>query len=194
MSDTTDGAGNNNNAALNYFDSAEAQQTGAQNKRNFDLRKFLSYFKGALIVFLIILALSFIGFISVSTVYMMQKMKFRRIMAKIENTRSGSRAADYAYTEPIVIRGKSKPPESFVFQVTVVIGYDEKNKAAVEILNMQRSMIQDQIRTYFAENLSGRLTLRKENTMKTDLREWLNTLLTEDYVQQIFFTDYIVDN
>ena len=194
MSDTTGGAENNNNAALDYFDSAEAQQAGAKNKRNFDFQKFLSYFKGALIVFLVILALGFIGGVSVATVYMMQKMKFKRIMAQIEGTRSGPRPADYAYTEPIVIRGKSKPPESFVFQVTVVIGYDEKSKTAAEVLSAQRSMIQDQIRTYFAENLSGRLTLRKENTMKADLKEWLNTLLTEDYVQQIFFTDYIVDN
>lgn len=193
MSDSTGGAENNSNSALDYFDSAEAQEAGAKTKKHFDLQKFLGYFKGALIVFLIILALAFLAFVSFSTVYVMQKIKFRRIMAQIEGNQ-GPRAPDYAYTEPIVIRGKSRPPESFVFQVTVVIGYDEKNKDAAAILAAQRSMIQDQIRTYFAENLSGRLTLRKENTMKTDLKEWLNTLLTEDYVQQIFFTDYIVDN
>ncbi len=193
MSDTTGGAENNSNAALDYFDSAEAEQAGAKHRRHFDFHKFLGYFKGVLIVFLIILALVFLAGVSFFTVYLMQEIKFKRIMAQIE-ANQGPRAPDYAYTEPIVIRGKSRPPESFVFQVTVVIGYDENNKEAAEILGAQRSMIQDQIRTYFAENLSGRLTLRKENTMKADLKEWLNTLLTEDYIQQIFFTDYIVDN
>lgn len=187
------GGAENSSAASDYFDN-DTEQNDAKFKRSFDLQRILSYFKGALIVFLIILALGLLGFISFSTVYVMQKMKFKRIMEQIEGNRPYPKGADYAYTEPIVIRGKSKPPESFVFQVTVVIGYDEKSKTAAQVLTSQKSMIQDQIRTYFAENLSGRLTLRKESTMKADLKEWLNTLLTEDYVQQIFFTDYIVDN
>lgn len=186
------GAGGDN-SALDYFDTVEAEQGVTSSKKSFDLRKFLGYFKGALIVLLVILALGVLGAVSFSTVYVMQKMKFRRIMERIEGTRSHTAAPAYMYIDPIIIRGKAMPPENFFFQVSVVLGYDGASKHAKSILTAQRYMIQDQIRTYFSENLNGRLDLAKENAMKADLREWLNTLLSGDYVQQILFTDYIVD-
>lgn len=184
------------NSALDYFDSPEAEQQSKRSiKKSFDIRKILSYFKGMFIILLIVIVLCILGFVAFSTVYVMQKIKFRRIMARIKGDRTSQITTPmYLYTDPIVIRGKAMQPENFIFQVSVVLAYDEKDKNAGPVLLSQRSMIQDQIRTYFSENLNGRLTVSKENKMKADLKEWLNTLLSADYIQQIYFTDYIVDN
>ncbi|MGL4523935.1 MAG: flagellar basal body-associated FliL family protein [Spirochaetia bacterium] len=161
--------------------------------KGLDIAKILSYFKGVLIIFLIIMALSVLGVTSFYTVYFMQKIKYNRIMRQLDAA-NPNKAPSYGYTEAIVIRGKAVPPESFIFQIGVVLAYNEKEEKVVgPFLESQRSMIQDQIRTYFSSQLNSQLDGETENTLKRELKEWLNTLLSGEYIQEIYFTDYMVD-
>jgi len=122
-------------------------------------------------------ALIFIVTVSIITVNIMNKGgKSQTVIADPNSPYVGSRP-EYNYFDmigPMTMRTRDFPVSSTV-SVDMIIGYDLNDLTASAELTSRRYELQDFVRRYFAGKYSAELVPEREEELKADIREMLNT-------------------
>ncbi|MCL2412398.1 MAG: flagellar basal body-associated FliL family protein [Treponema sp.] len=78
--------------------------------------------------------------------------------------------------------------DGYIVQVIMVIGYDEGDQATWQELNSRRFQLRDFTRSYFARKTAADLAPEREEAIKREIREMLNTrFLDSRGVRDILF-------
>ena len=109
-------------------------------------------------------------------------------------------SADYAGKAPIYdwfpnitgIRGRTSDTPPAMVMVDLSIGYEQGNKVVQSELVNRTPQIKDIVRQFFAVRRSSDMTPGRENDMKMELAEKINSIMTDGKVRQVIFDNLMI--
>jgi flagellar protein FliL len=107
---------------------------------------------------------------------------------KVETPRAGE--AVYSRIGTIRASTRDKPPA--VVAANVAFPYDEQNKDFKEELDDKASRLRDACVAFFSEKSVEELHPAFEGTLKTGLRDRLNSMLSLGKIREVWFSDFAV--
>jgi len=122
-------------------------------------------------------ALVFIVTVSVITYNIMNRGGRTQTVISDPNSPYVGRRPDYGYYDSIgsiTVRTRDFPISATV-TVDMIIGYDATDQAASQELVSRRFELQDFVRRYFAGKTAAELSPDREEALKSEIREMLNT-------------------
>jgi len=107
---------------------------------------------------------------------------------------------DYAGRAPIYdwfpnitgIRGRTSDTPPAMVMVDLSIGYELGNRMVQSELVNRTPQIKDVVRQYFATRRTSDLTPMRENDMKIELAEKINSIMTDGKVRQVVFDNLTI--
>jgi flagellar protein FliL len=100
---------------------------------------------------------------------------------------------DYNYADPIKVRGRTADRSPHTFMIDMQLGYlpgDEKTAAE---LDRRQQQLLDLLRQYLSSQKVVNMTPEREDTLKAELRNQINNILTQGRVTDVIFTEKVVD-
>ncbi|MDR1933504.1 MAG: flagellar basal body-associated FliL family protein [Spirochaetales bacterium] len=109
-------------------------------------------------------------------------------------------SADYAGKAPVYdwfpnitsIRARTADAPPAMVMVDISIGYEQGNKIVQSELVNRTPQIKDIVRQFFASRRTSDLTPGKENDLKVELAEKINSIMTDGKVRQVIFDNLTI--
>ena len=136
-------------------------------------------------------AMVFIVTVCVITFNIMNKGGKSQTVISDPNSPYLGKRLDYGYYDSIgsmTVRTRDFPVSSTV-SVTMIIGYEATDQAASQELATRRFELRDFIRRFFASKTAADLAPDKEEALKTEIREILNTRFLESRGARVILFD-----
>ncbi|MBL8966308.1 MAG: flagellar basal body-associated FliL family protein [Spirochaetaceae bacterium] len=99
----------------------------------------------------------------------------------------------YAYSTTVgEIRARTRDKEPSAVVVKINIGYDETDKDTPVEITARLYQIRDYLRNYFSLKYASELAPDQETTVKAELRENLNRMLSKPSIKEVLFEKFDV--
>jgi flagellar protein FliL len=145
------------------------------------------------VVALIILALLFIVTVTVVTFNILDRGSTTSILTSINNERYNP-PGNHEYMEPaMMIRGRTSDRVGRTFMVEVMLGYQPGDERTASELGRRSHQLQDLLRQFFSSQRVENLAPEREDALKAELRNQVNSILSQGRVTDVIFTQFIVD-
>jgi len=133
-------------------------------------------------------ALIFIVTVSVITYNIMNKGGRSQTVVSDPNSPYVGKRPEYGYYDSIgsiTVRTR----DSSTVTVVMIIGYDSGDQTASQELANRRFELRDFVRRYFSQKSTADLTPDKEETLKTEIRDMLNTRFLDSRGARVILFD-----
>ncbi len=116
-------------------------------------------------------------------------------------TQTGYPGASQSYQGPVPIyssfalpeiRGRTADQSPVTFIVEANLAYEQNNKVIQTELIGRTVQLEDLVRSFFSDRTADQLTPENEQTLKAQLIEEINRIMTTGKIKDIYFTEYNV--
>jgi flagellar FliL protein len=90
------------------------------------------------------------------------------------------------------IRTKTRDKEPSSVLVKINLGFEDKDEAGPADLQLRLAQVRDFLRNYFATKYADQLVPEEEKTLKSELKENLNNLLSKPAIKDVLFEEFNV--
>jgi flagellar basal body-associated protein FliL len=172
------------------FISDEENEVSSTKAPNFFLAQTMQVLRKLLIFLGVVLLIISVGGLSAGTAYFWEKRREKKIEDFLDKANEKN-LSYYSYTEPISIKGNIDGYNPRQFIVTVVFGYTQGNKAAKNELKAREVLLKDATRNFFSYELAKDISSDNLEDYKEVLLEQVNVCLSQDWIEKVYFTDYM---
>lgn len=184
----------------NLIDNMDDESNTGDNNIKKPKRKFnpsglvaSSLIKILVLIAAILAAILFIVAVTTITVGMLNKEQATSILGQLTTDRYNP-PGNHQYMEPaLTIRGRTSDRVGRTFIVDVMLGYQPgDDRTATELLR-RTPQLKDLLRQFFSSQKVENLTPEREDALKAELRNQINTILSQGRVTDVIFTQFIID-
>ncbi|NIZ47005.1 flagellar basal body-associated FliL family protein [Entomospira nematocerorum] len=141
----------------------------------------------------IIGAIIFIVIVTTITFHVLNRENLGSILIA-QNHERYNPPGNHEYMEPaMIIRGRTSDRVGRAFMVSVMLGYQPGDDRTAAELGRRTHQLQDLLRQFFSSQKVENLTPEREDALKVELRNQVNSILSQGRVTDVIFPEFIVE-